>query len=192
MPSQVCVDAVDFDVDSGGRLYQRTHAIKLVNDLANRLVPASEASNQGTPASPDIAIYNYEIPSWDRTAYKYGDSLVYEGGAAGGVRVQRDGVYHLSASYGDDGSPVNLNAMIALYITVDHAEVFGDRTERTLGATHRLTCAGDHILHSGEIVRLQWQITKCDQSQLDCGRADQLLIASGKNHLSIHRIGGLR
>lgn len=177
-----CVDDIDFGVDSNGRLYKRTHASKMLNDVAIRIISSHLADNNGA------GVYEETIGGYDTVDYTYGTAITAQPGN-GRFVINSPGIYHVSIGQGDNDFEANRGATLGLALLVGgttRLNVTDDREETT---KHFLNVAGDvEIPAAGTTLRVLYHV----ELPLSFPRLDHYLYPNNRNFFAVHRVGGLR
>jgi hypothetical protein len=175
------VDANDFETDDTGRLQLRTHASKMLNDEAIRVIDSGDVS---TNPNPDI--FEQVIGGFDNVAYTYGNAISAQPGN-GRFVINSAGIYHFSAGIGDNIFATNHGATLGLALLVGGATELNVTTDRTTDDKHFLNLSGDvEITTPGTTVRLVYHVELPRPP-----RGNHFLYPDNRNFFAVHRVGGL-
>lgn len=181
-----CVNNLDFEVVQGV-LRQRTHAARMLNNVAIREVPSSG----GDVGDPE---FEWTIPGFDNLDYQYGSAIVADPGS-GRFIVKNAGIYNVAAAIGDNEFETNDGATLYLTLYVGGASRLRGSATKVGGNKAWPSLAGDVQIQAGETVFLSYTVRICNPPPPPdppfCGRANHFLYPDNRNFFSIHRVGAL-
>jgi hypothetical protein len=184
MPGQQCVNSLDFGV-SQGILYARTHAARMRNNVNTREVPSGSEDL-------DQPVFEWTIPGADTVDYDLGTAINADP-ANCRFFVNVAGIYHISASYGDNEFQTNDGAKLYLTAYVDGASVIRGDAYKVGGQKAWPSLAGDVYIPAGGQVRFSYAVGYCDPPPPPdppiCGRGNHFLMPDARNFFAIHLVG---
>ena len=184
MPGQQCVNDIDFGVVQGV-LYKRTHASRMLNNVQTREVPSGETDI-------DVPVFEWTIPGADTVDYTVGSAIVADP-ANCRFLINVAGIYHISASYGDNNFATNDGAKLYLTAYVGGASVMRGDSTKVGGMKSWPSVSGDVYIPALATVRFSYAVGLCDPPPPPappiCGRSNHFLQPDQRNFFAIHLVG---